>query len=103
MKKIIFYTTPLITKLSLTNLKSCMSFVALSISCLFAITNVSAQETMSPAAAQKETIALTNATIHVGNGQVINNGTVVLKDGKITAAGANVSTVGARVIDCSGK
>ncbi len=53
------------------------------IGCILAIGNVSAQETISPAAAQKETIALTNATIHVGNGQVINNGTVVFKNGKI--------------------
>ena len=73
------------------------------ISCLFAITTVSAQETMSPAPAQKETIALTNATIHVGNGQVINNGTVVFKNGKITEVGANISTAGAKVIDCNGK
>jgi len=73
------------------------------ISCLFAITTVNAQETMSPAPAQKETIALTNATIHVGNGQVINNGTVIFKNGKITEVSANASTAGARVIDCSGK
>ncbi len=73
------------------------------ISSVLAITNVSAQETMSPAAPQKETIALTNATIHVGNGQVINNGTVVLTNGKITEVGASASTSGARVIDCSGK
>lgn len=73
------------------------------ISCILAIGNVSAQETISPAAAQKETIALTNATIHVGNGQVINNGTVVFKNGKITEVGAAASTTGARVIDCKGK
>lgn len=73
------------------------------ICCLFAVTNVAAQETMSPAPAQKETIALTNATIHVGNGQVINNGTVIFKNGKIAEVGANVSTAGARVVDCSGK
>ena len=73
------------------------------ISCILTIGNVSAQETISPAAAQKETIALTNATIHVGNGQVINNGTVVFKNGKITEVGAAASTAGARVIDCKGK
>ena len=73
------------------------------IACVLAITNVSAQETILPANAQKETIALTNATIHVGNGQVINNGTVVLQNGKITAVGSNVSTSGAKVIDCKGK
>lgn len=80
-----------------------MKKVILYISCVFAITHVIAQETMSPAAAQKETIALTNATIHVGNGQVINNGTVVLKNGKITEVSANASTSGAKVIDCKGK
>lgn len=69
----------------------------------FATTNLFAQETISPAAAQKETIALTNATIHVGNGQVINNGTVVFKNGKITEVGAAASTSGAKVIDCKGK
>ena len=108
MKKIIFYTTSLIAKNIIGKMKNYrMSYVALSISCLFTISNAAAQETMSPALPQKETIALTNATIHVGNGQVINNGTVVLKDGKITATGVNVSTlpiaIGTRVIDCSGK
>ncbi len=73
------------------------------IGCVFATTTISAQETMSPAAAQKETIALTNATIHVGNGQVINNGTVVLKNGKITEVSGQASTAGAKVIDCLGK
>jgi len=80
-----------------------MKKIILSISCLFAIAIVFAQETILPASAQKETIALTNATIHVGNGQVINNGTVVFKNGKITEVGANVSTAGAKVIDCKGK
>jgi imidazolonepropionase-like amidohydrolase len=80
MKKIFFYT-----------------------SCFFAISNVFAQATILPAAAQKETIALTNATVHVGNGQVISNATVVLKNGKITEVGTNSSTAGAKLIDCSGK
>ena len=71
--------------------------------CIFIATNITAQETMLPAAAQKETIALTNATIHVGNGQVINSGAVVFKNGKITEVGANASTSGAKVIDCNGK
>ena len=62
-----------------------------------------AQETISPAAAQTETIALTNATVHVGNGQVINNGTVVFTNGKITAVGTTASTAGAKIIDCKGK
>ena len=61
------------------------------------------QETISPAAAQTQTIALTNATVHVGNGQVINNGTVVFTNGKITAVGTTASTAGAKIIDCKGK
>ncbi|MBK9531380.1 MAG: amidohydrolase family protein [Chitinophagaceae bacterium] len=73
------------------------------IACLLPFTKGVAQETISPAAAQKETIALTNATIHVGNGQVISNGTVVLKDGKITEVSTTASTAGARVINCNGK
>ncbi len=73
------------------------------IGCFFAITNVFAQETILPGNAQNETIALTNATIHVGNGQVISNGSVVLKNGKITEVGTSVSTSGAKVIDCKGK
>lgn len=73
------------------------------ISSFFIISHAAAQETMMPAAAQKETIALTNATIHVGNGQLISNGTVIFKNGKITEVGINVSTSGARIIDCQGK
>ena len=70
--------------------------------CFFSITKITAQETILPATAQKETIALTNATIHVGNGQVINNGTVIFKDGKITEVGASAAS-GAKIIDCKGK
>lgn len=71
--------------------------------CLFTITKAAAQETILPAPAQKETIALTNATIHVGNGQVINNATVIFTNGKITSVGTGTATSGAKIIDCSGK
>jgi imidazolonepropionase-like amidohydrolase len=80
-----------------------MKKIILYISCIFIVTNITAQETMLPALPQKENIALTNATIHVGNGQVINNGTVVFKNGKIAEVGANASTSGSKIIDCSGK
>lgn len=73
------------------------------ISCVFVTTNTLAQETILPAPAQKENIALTNATIHVGNGQVINNGAIVFSNGKITDVGSGIVTGNARVIDCSGK
>ena len=61
-----------------------------------------AQETVYPAPQQKETITLTNATIHVGNGQVINNGNVVIANGKITEVGAGTAATG-KIIDCKGK
>lgn len=70
--------------------------------CFSCILKVTAQETIYPAPQQKEIITLTNATIHVGNGQVIANGNVVITNGKITEAGANTSTPG-KIIDCSGK
>ncbi|MFZ1786479.1 MAG: amidohydrolase family protein [Ferruginibacter sp.] len=80
-----------------------MKELMLIINSLFAFSFLFAQETMLPALAQTKTIALTNATIHVGNGQVINNGILVLKDGKIAEVGAGVSTSGATIINCQGK
>jgi imidazolonepropionase-like amidohydrolase len=73
----------------------------LSLACLPAL----AQETVYPAPPQEKTIYLTNATIHVGNGQVIDKGTVVFSKGKITAVGANVPAPGAdaQVYDLAGK
>jgi imidazolonepropionase-like amidohydrolase len=80
-----------------------MKKIFLYFACIIAANMAAAQETISPAAVQTETIALTNATVHVGNGQVINNGTVVFKNGKITAVGTTASTAGAKIIDCKGK
>lgn len=57
----------------------------------------------APAAAQ--TVAIVNGTVALGDGsQPIPNGTVVFRDGRIIAAGANVPTpAGATVIDAAGK
>lgn len=59
-----------------------------------------AQQT--PASAQDETISITGATLHLGNGQVIENGTLVFTDGTITALGQGVQPSG-RTIDATGK
>jgi len=75
----------------------------ISISLWLIIFTAKSQETMSPAAAQTGPVALTNATIHIGNGQVINNGTILFTGGKITAVGTSVPTTGATILDCSGK
>jgi imidazolonepropionase-like amidohydrolase len=71
---------------------------------LAAALNVSAQETVYPAPKQAAPIAITGATVHVGNGQVLNNATVVMVDGKITAVGTNVTIpAGAQIINAQGK
>jgi imidazolonepropionase-like amidohydrolase len=80
MKKILFYITTLITL------------------------TAAAQENVYPAPPQKGTTAITNATVHVGNGQVLENATVLVTDGKITAVGTNVTVpANATKVDASGK
>lgn len=65
--------------------------------------NVSAQETVYPAPAQTQDFALTNATVHVGNGQVIENGMVVISKGKIIDVRPAAAIADIKVIDCKGK
>ena len=64
-----------------------------------------AQETVLPAPPQKAVIVVKNATIHTGNGKVIENGVIRMKDGKIEAVGAagTVSEAGAEIVDARGK
>lgn len=63
-----------------------------------------AQETVLPAKEQKGSFFLTNATIHVGNGQLITNGTIKVTNGKIEAVGNNVAIpAGAIVTDLKGQ
>jgi imidazolonepropionase-like amidohydrolase len=70
---------------------------------LFIAAKTYSQPNVLPAAAQTGTIALTHATIHVGNGDVINDATIVFSNGKINAVGKDANTSNANVIDCSGK
>ncbi len=69
---------------------------------LFASVNLMAQPTIYPAKAQNKTISIVGATIHVGNGRVIENGTITFSDGKITYVGA-ASSVSGETIDATGK
>ncbi|MDB5156702.1 MAG: amidohydrolase family protein [Mucilaginibacter sp.] len=64
-----------------------------------------AQATISPAKPQSKPIVITGATIHVGNGRVINNGYIAFDKGKITAIGEGVipNSDGADVINATGK
>lgn len=61
-----------------------------------------AQDDVYPAAPQKGTFFIVNATIHVGNGTVISNGTIKITDGKIVAVGNNIPATGGEAIDVKG-
>src|SRR3954471_583490 len=81
-----------------------MKLVSISIILLAAMA-ANAQELIYPAPAQEKTIYLQHATIHVGNGQVIENGSLVFSNGKITAVGSNLPVPAAdvKVLDLQGK
>ncbi len=63
-----------------------------------------AQENVYPASAQIEKFTVTNAIIHVGNGKVINNGSVVVAGGKIVevleASGVSSNS---KIVNANGK
>lgn len=68
-------------------------------------TAVAAQSNVLPAPAQKGVLYVRNATIHVGNGTVIENGTIVVRDGRIEKVGKDIPVPAgdAQVIDAGGK
>ncbi len=56
----------------------------------------------TPAPAQTQAISITGATIHLGNGQRLDNATLVFENGTIAALGAGVTPRG-RIIDAAGQ
>lgn len=67
-------------------------------------TSLMAQENIYPAKEQQGPILIKNGTIHVGNGQVLENTSIIIKDGKINEIGnLSVSEKDATVIDAKGK
>ena len=81
-----------------------MKKIFLSILSLSLFVAAKAQETVYPAPKQVGSTVITNATVHVGNGQVINNASVVITDGKIAAVGTTVSVPpGSTQINAQGK
>lgn len=70
----------------------------------FVSTTSYAQANISPAAKQSQAIAITGATIHIGNGTVIENGTLVFDKGKIVSVSAGGGAQsGATEIKANGK
>ncbi|MGI4727759.1 MAG: amidohydrolase family protein [Janthinobacterium lividum] len=63
------------------------------------------QANISPAKSQTKSILITGATIHVGNGQVIENGYIAFDKGKITAIGSGTAPNASfsEVISANGK
>ncbi len=63
-----------------------------------------AQETVYPAAAQAQDVALVHATIHTGTGDIIEDGIITFSKGKITSIGKySQPPSDTKVIDCTGK
>lgn len=69
------------------------------------ISFLNAQDDVYPAAPHKGLLFIKNATIHVGNGQVIENGTIKVNNGKIEQVGTNIAIPAGdvKVFDVSGK
>ncbi|NND16093.1 MAG: amidohydrolase family protein [Eudoraea sp.] len=67
----------------------------------FLLGSVSILAQQTPADAQEGTISITGATAHIGNGEIIENCTLVFENGTLTAVGADASAQGT-VIDALG-
>lgn len=81
-----------------------MKKIFLSILLLGSLLTARSQSNVLPAPAQKGPIAIKNATVHTGDGKVIENATIVMENGKITAVGKDVVIpAGAAVTDATGK
>ncbi|HEX2608423.1 MAG TPA: amidohydrolase, partial [Flavisolibacter sp.] len=74
------------------------------VSLFCSLIRLQAQETVYPAPKQAQPVVITNATVHVGNGQVLNNASIVIVNGKITQVGTSVTPPsGAQTVDAAGK
>ena len=71
---------------------------------IFAVTLSGLNAQQTPAGKQEGTISITGATLHIGNGEVIENGTIVFTDGIITKIGPVSETESeGQVIEANGK
>ncbi|MFZ1496500.1 MAG: amidohydrolase family protein [Saprospiraceae bacterium] len=73
----------------------------------FCFAHFCAAQTTTPAPPQQQPIIIKNATIHVGDGQLIPSGTIIFDKGKITHVLATTQALpnmsNAKVIDATGK
>jgi imidazolonepropionase-like amidohydrolase len=84
--------------------KQMMKYFTISL-LLLGMTLRSMAQTPTPAQEQQKPVIVRNATIHVGNGSVIEQGTLIFEKGKITVVEKNAATnvPDAQVIDATGK
>ena len=82
-----------------------MKKIIFNISCLLLLVIASnAQEDVYPIPTAGGLVFITNATIHVGNGQVISNGTIKINNGKIEQVGTGLPVpADVKVFDVKGK
>ena len=70
---------------------------------LAALAGTAALALATPGAAHAQNVAITNVKIIVGSGQIIDNGTIIVRDGKIESVTAGAAaTTGLQVIDGKG-
>ncbi|MEJ7911975.1 MAG: amidohydrolase, partial [Chitinophagaceae bacterium] len=71
---------------------------------LFFSLSARSQETVYPTPPQAGSTIITNATVHVGNGQVLEGASILITGGKIVSVGTSVTApAGATRVDASGK
>jgi len=71
---------------------------------LFATATLRAQDDVYPAKPYKGKLFITGGTIHIGNGQVIEDGSIEVDNGKIVRIGAGLTPTGdTKVVDAKGK
>jgi imidazolonepropionase-like amidohydrolase len=81
-----------------------MKKIFLSITLCCSLVALKAQETVYPTPKQTTPVVITNATVHVGNGQVLENVSILITDGKITKVGSTINApAGAQTINAQGK
>ena len=63
-----------------------------------------AQENVYPAKKQEKPVFISNGTVHIGNGTVLNNASIEIVDGKITTIGTGINpSPNAIIVDAKGK
>jgi len=68
-----------------------------------AITGLSVAAQQTPAPSQKGAITITGATAHIGNGNTIENATIIFENGILTAVGTSSVSAKGTIINATGK